>query len=106
MASHLLSRPYLYPAMMTYQIGHIFGRPYSVERHVDAKPIIENNPLRYVNSPVGKEENSIINIRHQQKGSARNGCVHYYTTRKITKGEELFVDYGENYRTWMETKLK
>lgn len=84
----------------------IFGRPYSVERHVDAKLIIENNPLRYVNSPVGKEENSIINIRHQQKGSARNGCVHYYTARKITKGEELFVDYGENYRTWMETKLK
>ena len=84
----------------------ILGRPYHVERHVDAKPIIENNPLRYVNSPVGKEENRLINTGHKQKGSARDGCVHYYTKRKIEKGEELFVDYGEKYRTWMENKLK
>ena len=77
-----------------------------MERHVDAKPIVENNPLRYVNSPVGKEENRLINTGHKQKGSARDGCVHYYTKRKIKKGEELFVDYGEVYRTWMENKLK
>ena len=28
MANHLLSQPYLWPAMMTYHIGHTFGRPY------------------------------------------------------------------------------
>uniref|UniRef100_A0AAU7YQV2 SET domain-containing protein n=1 Tax=Micromonas commoda virus TaxID=3057169 RepID=A0AAU7YQV2_9PHYC len=84
----------------------ILGRPYHVERHVDAKPMTQNNPLRYVNSPVGKEENWLINTGHKQKGSARNGCMHYYTKRKIKKGEELFVDYGEVYRNWMENKLK
>lgn len=83
----------------------ILGRPYHVERHVDAKSITENNPLRYVNSPVGKDENWLINTGHKQKGSARRGCMHYYTKRKIEKGEELFVDYGEKYRTWMESKL-
>jgi|SRR5210317_2425990 hypothetical protein len=84
----------------------IIGRPYHVTRHIDAKPIIENNPLRYVNSPVGKDENWLINTGHKQKGNARHGCIHYYTKRKIEKGEELFVDYGEKYRNWMEIKLK
>lgn len=82
----------------------ILGRPYHVQKFIDGKTFIENNPLRYVNSPIGKDEDWLINTVEKQKGSARDGCVHYYTNRKIKKGEELFVDYGEIYRTWMEQK--
>jgi hypothetical protein len=66
-----------------------------MKKYVDGINYKENNPLRYVNAPKNQQEKSIINTSMFQ----REGNVHYKTTRNINKGEELFIDYGDNYWT-------
>ena len=69
------------------KFGNIF------KEFVDGKDFKENNPLRYINAPKNQQEKPLLNTKMVQQ----EGTVHYHTTRDIYKGEELFVDYGNNY---------
>jgi hypothetical protein len=57
-----------------------------------------NNPLKYVNAPKNENEKHIVNtIMETKEDEHGNVLPHYYTTRDIDVGEELFVDYGDEY---------
>ncbi|CAF1399396.1 unnamed protein product, partial [Adineta steineri] len=58
--------------------------------YVDASDPHRSNWLRYVNSPIRKEDENLTAIQF-------NGEVYYRTLRNIKAGEELFVHYGDEY---------
>ena len=67
----------------------------TITKWVDGINYKDNNPLRYVNSPIKHSEKNIVNTIMFMK----EGDVHYKSTRDIKKGEELFIDYGDAYWT-------
>jgi len=65
---------------------------------IDGTDFKENNPLRYVNGAKNEDERKLLNtVMKNQEGN-----IHYYTSRDIYEGEELFIDYGVNY--WKHRK--
>jgi hypothetical protein len=60
--------------------------------YLDATSIAHSNWPRFVNcGPSSASNNMDINQIYDK--------IFYLTTRRIKKGEELFIDYGEGYRT-------
>lgn len=59
--------------------------------YVDAFDIKTSNWTRYVNCGM---KNKYNNMESEQKYDK----IYYIATRNIKKGEELFIDYGEDYR--------
>merc|ERR1712070_684996 len=65
---------------------------------IDAKPCLENNPLRYINGARTAMQRRGINCHFYQKGDR----VYFATLKAVSAGQELIVDYGENY--WEGTR--
>ncbi|CAF1016799.1 unnamed protein product [Adineta steineri] len=61
-----------------------------VYNYIDASDPHRSNWLRYVNCPIGQNDENLTAIQF-------NGEVYYRTLRDINAGEELFVYYGEEY---------
>lgn len=66
--------------------------------YVDALPLLEGNPLRYVNGVKGKEDKQNENV----DAFFADDRVFYFTTKPMKKGDEFLVDYGDNY--WKKAK--
>lgn len=60
---------------------------------IDATDQKRSNWTRYVNCGMKNKQNNMEQDQIYDK-------VYYLTTRKIKKGEELFIDYGEEYRVY------
>lgn len=61
--------------------------------YVDGSKIKKNNMLIYVNGAKTKAQKKKINVdSHNYRKK-----IWYKTTKKIKKGDELIVDYGEEY---------
>mmetsp|Transcript_59842 Transcript_59842/g.165526 ORF Transcript_59842/g.165526 Transcript_59842/m.165526 type:complete len:213 (-) Transcript_59842:163-801(-) len=69
---------------------------------IDAKAVMENNPLRYANGARTASQRKRVNLKSQQRG--RN--VYFVTIRKVAAGEELLLDYGPNYWTGMRYQTR
>ena len=63
------------------------------EMFIDAKPIIKNNKLRYVNGAKTKAQKKKINVESYQY----NKQIRYRTTKKVKEGQEFIIDYGDEY---------
>ena len=59
--------------------------------YVDGKNCVKGNPLRYVNSPKGSKFKENLEAYQYAKR------IKYRTTKKVKKGEEFFIDYGDDY---------
>jgi hypothetical protein len=70
------------------------------EMFIDGKPVKKNNKLRYVNGAKTKEQKKLVNVDSYQY----NKQIRYRTIKKVKKGEELIIDYGDDY--WEEESLK
>jgi len=56
------------------------------------------NPLKYINAPKNENEKQLVNtIMKTKEDENGNALPHYYTTKDIDVGEELFIDYGDEY---------
>ena len=70
----------------------------SVKQRTTRVPWCVDNPLKYVNAPKNENEKHLVNtIMETKEDEHGNVLPHYYTTRDIDVGEELFVDYGDEY---------
>lgn len=63
------------------------------EYYIDARNKKRNNKLRYVNGCLTPGQFACVNVEAYQK---RNK-IWYATTKKIMKGMELIVDYGNDF---------
>ena len=72
------------------------------EMFIDAKPIKRNNKLRYVNGAKTKKQKKLVNVESYQYKEK----IRYRTMKKIKKGEELIIDYGDNYWEENEESIK
>jgi len=61
--------------------------------YIDATDFERSNWTRYVNCGMKEVDNNMDQEQVYDK-------IFYTTTRDIAAGEELFVDYGEEYRIW------
>lgn len=61
--------------------------------YIDAK---RGDDLRFVNGAHSKKQKKRINIESYQYGER----IFYRTTKAIKAGEELLIDYGDNY--WLD----
>ena len=65
-------------------------------RYIDAKPIKTNNKLRFINGYKGKSQKKYENVESYQYRRQ----IWYRTIKKVKKGDELIIDYGEEY--WVD----
>lgn len=76
--------------------------------YVDAFPLRENNPLRYVNgvNTTARTEGSEKKAKEETSANVdaffAADRVFYFTTKPMKVGEEFLVDYGANY--WRKAK--
>jgi len=61
--------------------------------YIDGYKYKHNNPLRYVNGVKTLKQKRNTNVYAYQYDKK----IHYKTLRDIEKGEELLIDYGDNY---------
>lgn len=61
--------------------------------YIDARPIKNNNKLRYVNGAKTKLQKKKVNVESYQY----NKQIRYRTTKKVKSGDELLIDYGDEY---------
>lgn len=61
--------------------------------YIDATDLERSNWTRYVNCGMTNSDNNMDQEQVYDK-------IYYTTTRDIAAEEELFVDYGEDYRLW------
>lgn len=61
--------------------------------YIDASDAQNGNELRYVNGAKTPEQQAMINLRAYQYKEK----IYYKATRDIKAGEELIIDYGDNY---------
>lgn len=61
--------------------------------YIDAR---SGDALRFVNGAYGKEQRKKVNVESYQYAER----IFFRTTKNIPKGEELLIDYGDNY--WEE----
>ncbi len=66
-------------------------------RHLDAKNVTINNPMRYVNGANHFIPGQLARVN--VKAKEVEGRIFYYATRDIEAGEELIIDYGARYWT-------
>lgn len=66
-----------------------------VYRHLDAKVVRINNPMRYVNGANHYKKSQLQRVN--VKSAEEHGRIFYYAIRHIRAGEELVIDYGANY---------
>lgn len=59
-------------------------------QYLDARPILDKAPFALINSPHGHPENKRANTEFTSYGYIR-------TTRRLVPGEELLIDYGDDY---------
>lgn len=59
--------------------------------YVDGFDVEKSNWTRYANCGLKSKDNNLDSHQKFDK-------MYYYTTRNIKSGEELFIDYGEDYR--------
>lgn len=60
---------------------------------VDGSTIVKNNILRFVNGCKTKKQHKKCNVF----AYIYDKKIHYKTLRNISQGEELLIDYGEEY---------
>ena len=60
---------------------------------IDAKPHHKDNFIRYVNGAGNPKQCKQVNLEMIQE----NDRVYYKTTKRVMKGEELIVNYGDEY---------
>jgi hypothetical protein len=72
------------------------------EMFIDGKPVKKNNKLRYVNGAKTKEQKKLVNVDSYQY----NKQIRYRTIKKVKKGEELIIDYGDDYWEENEESIK
>lgn len=66
--------------------------------YVDAQKFKTNNPLRYVNGAKTRRQKEKINCEVRFIGPDHNQLkVYYMTTKNIMPGEELIINYGDEY---------
>jgi len=63
--------------------------------YVDARILKHSNWTRYVNGAKTDEQKKLVNTECYQYG----GKLWYRTTKEVLPGEELIIDYGEEYWT-------
>ena len=63
------------------------------EYYIDAHKVVKNNKLRFVNGCVTPGQFACVNVEAYQK----KGKIWYSTIKKIGKGMELIVNYGDEY---------
>jgi len=63
------------------------------EYYVDACNVVKNNKLRFVNGCITPGQFACVNVEAYQKKDK----IWYSTIKKISKGMELVVHYGEDY---------
>lgn len=61
--------------------------------YIDAKKVIKNNPLRYINGAMTKIQKKKVNVESYQY----NKKIFYRTIRNIKAGTELIIDYGDEF---------
>ncbi|KAL3940489.1 MAG: hypothetical protein SGBAC_004987 [Bacillariaceae sp.] len=62
--------------------------------YIDGIDPEQSNLARYMNSASGEKANVYWKKQHF---GAQAGAMHFYASREIQKGEELFFDYGDTY---------
>eukprot|EP00928_Gymnodinium_smaydae_P022998 TRINITY_DN19146_c0_g2_i1.p1 TRINITY_DN19146_c0_g2~~TRINITY_DN19146_c0_g2_i1.p1 ORF type:complete len:211 (-),score=65.82 TRINITY_DN19146_c0_g2_i1:182-763(-) len=77
----------------SYVMGLKGATPKSKVFAVDARLLVDGNPLRYVNGAKTAAQRRRINCKMQ----CMSDKVYYITTKPVRAGEEFVVDYGENY---------
>ena len=70
---------------------------FNATHNCDGEQVRRRNPLRYVNSVAALESCSQQNTQARFSSADGEPPVVYIATRRIEMGEELFVDYGEDY---------
>jgi hypothetical protein len=86
----------MYYAWVVKSFDPVEGLPDDADTYmyyIDATDFEHSNWTRYVNCGMTATENNMDQEQVYDK-------IFYTTTRAITAGEELFVDYGEEYRVW------
>ena len=63
------------------------------EYYVDAYMTKRNNKLRYVNGALTASQKALVNVESYQK----NNKIWYKTIKRIPKGVEIIIDYGEDF---------
>lgn len=53
----------------------------------------KNNPLKYVNGAKTKKQHMLINVEAYQYANK----LFYRTTKKVRKGDEFIIDYGDDF---------
>ncbi len=61
----------------------------------------ENKSIIYFGKMTLVNHSKLENVRHEECIICRR-IMEFYTTRKIVKGEEFFLDYGVNDNHWKE----
>jgi hypothetical protein len=61
--------------------------------YIDSKPILHNNPLRYVNGAKSEGQMSKVNCKFVSEGIN----AYYKATKDIYPNEELITNYGKAY---------
>ena len=65
----------------------------ATEIYIDSKPILHNNPLRFVNGAKSEGQVKKINCKFVSEGIN----AYYKATRDINENEELITNYGKAY---------
>ena len=78
--------------LYTFEVTKKFeGRYYLF--YIDASDPKHSSLLRYVNGALGKKQKKLVNVESYQYAEK----IYYRACRDIKKGEELIIDYGDNY---------
>jgi len=86
----------MYYAWVVKSFDPVEGLPDDADTYmyyIDATDFKRSNWTRYVNCGMTNKHNNMDQEQVYDK-------IFYTATRNIKEGEELFVDYGEEYRTW------
>merc|ERR1712146_66786 len=66
--------------------------------YVDARAIKHSNWTRYVNGAKTEDQQKLVNTECYQYG----GKLWYRTTKEVLPGQELIIDYGDEY--WSDSE--
>lgn len=69
---------------------YIFYRSSPNGAYIDARPILDQCPFAYINSPLNHPDNTASNLRF-------TGSAYIRASEAIDVGQELLIDYGPDY---------
>ena len=78
--------------LYTFEVAKKYrGRYYTF--YIDASNPKKSGLLRYVNGALGKQQRKAINVESYQYAEK----IYYRATKNIKPGDEIIIDYGDNY---------